>query len=130
MVLLPCAHGIFDDCLTADVSVFVTQPLKDPPSRVTLLAVNLRIALENFLNDRHKRIHDRRTWFRLLIARRLRMAEYFLQRLPVDFIFPTGRSLAQFPGQNAPAYFHPDLHVGEHPRHLSPPNVSPGNPPS
>jgi hypothetical protein len=39
--------------------VFVTQSLEDPPRRVTLLAVNLPIALEDLLNDRLKRIHDR-----------------------------------------------------------------------
>ena len=59
MVLLPCSHGVFDDGLTADVSVFVTQSLEDPPRRVTLLAVNLPIALEDLLNDRLKRIDDR-----------------------------------------------------------------------
>ena len=59
MVLLPCVHSIFDDGLTANVSVFVTQSLKYPPRRVTLLAVNLPIALEDLLNDRLKRIHDR-----------------------------------------------------------------------
>ena len=58
-VSLACAHSIFDDGLTANVSVFVTQSLKYPPSRVTQLAVNLPIALEDLLNDRLKRIHDR-----------------------------------------------------------------------
>jgi hypothetical protein len=130
MVLLPYSHGVFDDGLTADVSVFITQPLKDPPSRMTLLAVNLPIALEDLLNDGQKGIHDRRPWFRCLIPRRLRMTEDFFQSLPVNFILTTGGSLAQLAGQNATAHFHPDFHVGEHPRHLSPSDFSPGNPPS
>ena len=53
----------------------------------------------------------------------------FFERLPVNFVFPTRRSFTQLARQNATPHFNPDLHIGEHPRHLSPPDRSPGNPP-
>ncbi len=57
------------------------------------------------------------------------MTEDSFEGLPVNFILTTSRSFAQLARQNTTAYFHLDFHVGEHPRHLSPPDFSPENPP-
>ena len=129
MRLLPAAHNGLDDGLAAVIAVLIPQPLEDPTRRVSLLAMDLAVAAEDLFDDGYERVEFRCPLRRFLIPRRLTVCEHLFQGLPVHAVLATGRPLAEFAGQNPPPNFAPQFHVGDHPRHLSPPDSAAGNTP-
>lgn len=82
--------------------MLVSQPLENPPDRVQLLAVNLPVTVEDFVNDRQLRVQLRR------------VREDLLERLSVSLVFGTCGVLDEFSSQNAPPNFGPVLHLRKH----------------
>ena len=68
--------------------------------RVPLLAVNLSITLEDFMNDRQEWLQLRRPGLRAAIAGRFRVRQNLLQRLPVNLVFGTSGPLADLSVQD------------------------------
>ena len=80
-----CPHIIFDDGVAAGEPVLVAQPFVDPLHRMTLLAVNLAVFLQNPVDNAGISVQLRTPWRSLTpVARRHRKPQYLAHRLAVD----------------------------------------------
>ncbi len=91
------------------------QPVKDPLGGMALLARSLAIVFQNLVDDRQEWADFRfGSWLSLLIAGRIDMLQDPGERVPVNRVLLTGRSLAEFLVQHAAADFRPHLHIRVH----------------
>jgi len=108
----PGTHGVADHTDPALVTALAPQSIEDPLDRMTLLGRGLLVLLENLMDYRQEPIElglgPRLT---LLIARRFRVAEDLVQRLPVQVVLCADRSLALLLGQYQATDFGPEMHV-------------------
>ncbi len=80
--------------LAAPIVVLVTQPVEDPPSRVSLLRRRVPIRRQHLVDQPDKRPqHGLRPRPPEPISRRLRMLENLLQRLPAHLVLTTDLAL-------------------------------------
>ena len=114
ILLPPGTHRLLHDRDATRVAVLVTQPLENPLSRVTLLAMHLPVTVEHLVNERQKRFQLRGTLLRQPVTWRLAVRQDLLQRVPVNVVLDTRLPLAQLATRNTTANLNPQLHVTEH----------------
>ena len=115
LLLFPGRHRFLDDRFAAFVPMLVAETFKDTLAGVTLFPMNLPVTLQDLVNDRQERFQLR--WPRPTppIARRFRVRENLLERIPMNPRLGARSTLADLVAQDPATDLSPFLHIREHP---------------
>ena len=98
-------YGFANNALTARVTMFFLQAMKDPPSGMPLLSGRLPVPFQHGLDMTQVRIEcGLGAWLLTPVSRRLRIPKHLHQGLPVNLVLLASLTLAQLLRQHAATY--------------------------